>query len=66
MREMRRREFITLLGGAVATWPSIAGAQRPGRPARLGILLYSNPQTDTTAAERLARPRLHRGAKSSH
>ena len=50
MRELRRREFMTLLGGAVTTWPSLAAAQRPGRPARLGMLLYSNPQTDPTAA----------------
>src|SRR3981189_1179654 len=47
---MRRREFITLLGGAVMAWPSLAGAQRPSRPARLGMLFYSNPQTDPIAA----------------
>jgi putative tryptophan/tyrosine transport system substrate-binding protein len=44
---MRRREFITLIGGAVTAWPRLVLAQQAGKVVpRIGVLLFGTPDTD--------------------
>ena len=58
---MRRREFITLLGGTAVAWPLAARAQQPERIRRIGVLMgYAESDSEGRAFVTAFRERLQK------
>src|SRR5215469_9157380 len=56
---MRRRGFMTVLGGAAVAWPLAAHAQQPAQMRRVGVLESAGIETDQQAGVAVFKEVLH-------
>ena len=56
---MRRRDFISLLGGITVAWPLAARAQQPEQMRRIGVLMSAASETDQQAGLAVFKETLH-------